>query len=329
MRTPLKIFENTSYYQNSELVLLAVPWSVTASFGTGQEKGPKMLSQASSQMDYFSLRHKDNHPKKNICFLSAPEFINSLNTQIQKLTAPIIKLESAAPEGVSKTLLDQINESCSQVVNWVYEETKKIHTDNKHFGLVGGDHSSSEGAIKYFSTIYPNDLGILHIDAHADLRNTYQGFVHSHASIMYNVMNLPTPPTLVQVGIRDYCKEEYVFIKQNPKIHTFFDTTMNTQLFEGQNWKSIVDSIIKCLPQKVYISLDVDGLQAYLFPNTGTPVPGGLSFEKISYLLNRLFLSGREVIGFDFVEVAAPDTSINIWDAKVGARLLYLLCHLQ
>ena len=86
-----------------------------------------------------------------------------------------------------------------------------------------------------------------------------------------------------------------------------------------------MDSIIKPLPEKVYISLDVDGLQPYLFPHTGTPVPGGLSFEQTNYLLKQLSQSRRQIIGFDLVETAAPGGKKNIWDAQVGARLLFCL----
>ena len=195
--------------------------------------------------------------------------------------------------------------------------------------MVGGDHSTSEGAIQYFSETYQEDFGVLHIDAHADLRKNYQGFSHSHASIMYNVMHQLHPPTsLVQLGVRDYCEEEYLFIKKNKNIHTFFNSKIKAALFEGKTWKSFVDSLIQLLPKKIYISLDVDGLEPHLFPHTGTPVPGGLSFEQTDYLLNRLSQSHCQIVGFDLVEVAAPDGNTDIWDAQIGARLLYKLCQI-
>ena len=137
-----------------------------------------------------------------------------------------------------------------KMVEWVYEETKKIRREGKKFGLVGGDHSTSEGAIRYFSEVLKGDFGILHLDAHADLRKSYQGFQHSHASVMRNVIEQSYPPAvLVQVGVRDYCQEEYAFIKSSG-IKTFFDSDIKTALFEGKTWKSIVDSIIQPLPEK-------------------------------------------------------------------------------
>ena len=326
MRKNINLFGYAPSYKDSELVLLAVPWSATASFGAGSEKGPKMIALASSQMDFFSIEAGDVRDQ-GICFLSPPDFLKTLNQNTREKALPVIALEESAPGDFPRELIDDINQSCGQMVTWVYKETKKIHEAGKKFGLVGGDHSTSEGAIQYFSEIYQGDFGILHIDAHADLRKSYQGFHYSHASVMYNVIHLPYPPAmLVQLGVRDYCQEEYLLIKAHKNINTFFDSEIKTNIFEGKTWKSIVDFMIHLLPKNVYISLDVDGLQAHLFPNTGTPVPGGLSFDQIDYLIKRLVQSDRQIIGFDLVEVAAPDKKIDLWDAQTGARLLYKLC---
>lgn len=328
MRKNINLFGYTPTYESSNLALLAIPWSATASFGGGADKGPEMIALASSQMDFFSIEDGDVRDK-GIYFLSPPDFLKKLNQQTREKALPIIALEESAPGDFPMELIDEINQSCGQMVKWVYEETKKIHEAGKKFGLVGGDHSTSEGAIRYFSEIYKGNFGILHIDAHADLRKSYQGFYHSHASVMYNVIHQPHPPTyLIQVGVRDYCKEEYLLIKENKNINTFFDSEIKAALFEGKTWKSLVDSIIQRLPEKVYISLDVDGLQPHLFPHTGTPVPGGLSFEQTDYLLKRLAQPPRQIIGFDLVEIAAPDRNIELWDAQTGARLLYKLCQI-
>ncbi len=327
MRNNISLFGRTPSDKDSNLVLLSVPWSATASFGEGADKGPEIVALYSSQMDFFSIESEDIRDK-GIYFLSPPDFLKKLNQQTREKATPIIALEESAPGDFPKQLVDEINQSCNQMVKWVYEETKKVHESGKKFGLVGGDHSTSEGAIRYFSEIYKGNFGILHIDAHADLRKSYQGFQHSHASVMYNVIHQTCPPSaLIQVGVRDYCKEEYLIIKENNTIHTFFDSEINKALFEGKTWKSIVDSIIQLLPEKIYISLDVDGLQPHLFPNTGTPVPGGLSFGQVDYLLRSLTQSPVQVIGFDLVEIAAPEgENKNLWDAQTGARLLYKLC---
>ena len=121
------------------------------------------------------------------------------------------------------------------------------------------------------------DFGILQIDAHCDLREAYEGFVYSHASIMYNALEeIPAITRLVQVGIRDYCEEEWEYIRQsNGRIVTYFDKDIKERQYEGDNWKAIADEIIQQLPEKVYLSFDIDGLDPKLCPNTGTPVQGG------------------------------------------------------
>ena len=351
MRKNWSLFGSTPSYEDSELVLLATPWAVTSSFGGGAEQGPERIASASSQMDFFSKERGDIRDK-GIYFLSPPPFLKKKSQKIRKKALPVIALEEAAPGSFPKKYIEEINEACAEAHQWVYEETKQIHSAKKKFGLVGGEHSVSEGAIKYFGEVYKGDFGILHIDAHADLRPAYQGFHSSHASIMYNVLHQAFPPAkIVQIGVRDYSEEEYLLIKNNHTLHTFFDSEVKKKLFEGETWGSIAESMIQALPQKVYISLDVDGLEPSLFPHTGTPVPGGLSFEQVDYLLQVLVQSRRQIIGFDLVETADPfqqnkvkpnkvkqnkvkpnkatptdeETRI-LWDAQSGARLLYKLC---
>ena len=330
MKKNINLFGQASSYKESDLILLPVPWSATVSFGEGAHRGPELIRLASSQMDFFSKETGDIRSKRGIHLLPSPLFLEKLNQKTRKQALPLIEMEEFAPGDFPQKRLNQINRSCAQMVEWVYEETRKIHESGKQFGLLGGDHSTSEGALRYLCEIYKGELGILHLDAHADLRKSYQGLKHSHASVMYNVIHQESPPsTLVQVGVRDYCEEEYQLIEQNKNIHVFFDSDIKTQLFEGETWKSIVDHIIQKLPEQIYISLDVDGLKPHLFPNTGTPVPGGLSFEQTSYLLRRVAQSGRQIRGFDLVEVADKKRlCLSSWDAQVGARILLQLCSL-
>ena len=314
-------------YKKAKLVLLSAPWSAAASFGGGAERGPNLIKQNSSQMDFFSKDLKDVR-SQGIFLKPAPAWLISLNQKTRKQALPIIKLEESAPGSFSKKLLNVINQACSKMRGWVFEETKNIHQSGKLFGLVGGDHSVTEGAVQYFKEYYKADFGLLHIDAHADLRRAYQGFKYSHASVMYNVIS--SPPrlhSLVQVGVRDYSKEEYLRIKKHGNIHTFYDSEIKKQLFEGKTWANIVKNIIKFLPNKIYISLDVDGLEPHLFPHTGTPVPGGLSFTQLFYLLQKIDESQKEIVAFDVVETASPARlSLARWDGLNGARILYRLC---
>jgi agmatinase len=171
------------------------------------------------------------------------------------------------------------------------------------------------------------EFGILQIDAHADLREAYEGFTYSHASIMYNALKLKQVKRLVQVGIRDIAESEVELVRSsNGRIITFYDTMLKDALYKGASWKKQCKKIIAQLPQKVYISFDIDGLDPKLCPGTGTPVPGGLEFEEALYLIRALVNGGHKIIGFDLCEVAPGNSQ---WNGNVGARLLYKLCNLM
>ena len=186
----------------------------------------------------------------------------------------------------------------------------------------------SEGALLEIGERLKGDFGLLHFDAHADMRNSYQGFKYSHASVMHNVLQHKyAPHTLVQVGIRDLCEEEFNSIQKDSRIHCFFDHDIKKKLFEGVLWSDIVTDILNKLPEQVYISLDVDALSWEYAPHTGCPVPGGLSFDQVSYLIHKLASSKKRIIGFDVVETARPlSNNFGEWDGNVSARLIYKLC---
>ena len=155
-----------------------------------------------------------------------------------------------------------------------------------------------------------------------DLRIAYEGFEYSHASIMYNALKIPQISKIVQVGIRDFCQQEVaVALQDRVVVHT--DMDLKAETFNGTNWDQQCDNIIAALPQKVTISFDIDGMYPWYCPNTGTPVPGGFSFEQAAYLLSKLANSGKEIIGFDLVEVAPGEDD---WDGNVGARMLFHMC---
>jgi agmatinase len=226
---------------------------------------------------------------------------------------------------MTKTL-KEINQGSLFLNDWVYEQTTALMNAGKLVGLLGGDHSTPFGYFKAIADKY-SDFGILQIDAHCDLRNAYEGFNFSHASIMYNALEkIPGLKKLVQVGIRDYCEEELDYINNsNGRVVSFFDKNIKTRQYEGETWKSIVDEIVNTLPQQVFISFDIDGLDPKLCPHTGTPVQGGFETEQVFYLLHKVHLSGRKIVGFDLNEVGV---SHNEWDENVGARVLYKLCNL-
>lgn len=285
---------------NSNIILLPVPWEATVSYGKGTSKGPEAIYQASFQVDLYDPISPDAW--------KAGIYMDDIIYQWYD--------EIESPE--------KINIKSEALNAWVEARSAHFVEQNKLVGVIGGEHSSPYGLIKLLSSKH-NNLSILQIDAHADLRKAYEGYNHSHASIMYNAIQLEGVKKLTQVGIRDYCHEEISLIEQNPKINTFFDQQIKQQQFAGDSWKSICDHIVSTLTDEVYISFDIDGLVPYLCPNTGTPVPGGFELEEAMFLINRVISSGKKIVGFDLCEVTPGDDE---WDGNVGARVLYRLCNL-
>ena len=303
------IFGLNTNLDDSELVLISVPWETTVSYRKGTSNGPKFILQASPQVDLFD-----------------PDFPNSNNSFYMLPINEDMRLFSLELQNFTETNKNIVNEGCQKMVNWVYEETKK-YLPLKKIGLIGGEHSISLGYIKALSELH--NFGILQIDSHCDLRNSYNGLIYSHASIMHNVLKIKEVTKLVQVGIRDYSKSEFERIQNSDgRIITFFDNNIKDTIYKGANWHSICQEIIDCLPYKVYISFDIDGLDPKLCPDTGTPVPGGFDMYQIFYLLKLLKESGKRIIGFDLNEVSNGNYSDDTINSITGARVLYKLCNL-
>lgn len=313
------------YSENeSDIVVIPVPWDVTASYGKGSAQGPKAILRASTQIDYFHSNF-DKPWEVKMClsdFSSEWELINdNLNVKSSKYIDFLEQGHTSLTKEY-QDVLDEINEASFVLKELVKQKALSLLDKNKKVGLLGGDHSTALSLIEALSTKY-NDFGVLQIDAHADLRNSYEGFTYSHASVFYNAIKLPQLTSLVQVGVRDVCEEEVGLINSDNRIHTFYQYELSHAKFEGVNWKFTCEKIISKLPENVYISFDIDGLLPYYCPNTGTPVPGGLEFEEVVYLLSQLKKSGKNIIGFDLCEVATD--GLNDWDANVGARMLWQL----
>ncbi len=315
---------------DAKLVLLPVPWEVTISYRDGTSRGPENIFDASMQVDLYDPDVPDGW-KKGFYMLPVDKNIKKKSDYLRQCAELIIShlIDGGIVEENEqlREKLEEVNEGGILLFNWVHEMTSTLLRAGKKVGLVGGDHSTPLGFIKALSNIH-SDFGVLQIDAHADLRKAYEGFTYSHASIMYNVIHeIPQVSKLVQVGIRDYCDEELELSQSNDRVKTFFDKDIKERLYEGDSWKNICEDMISHLPQKVYISFDIDGLDPKLCPNTGTPVPGGFELEEVFYLFKVLKKSGREIIGFDLNEVSTGQHSADGIDGIVGARTLYKLCN--
>ena len=317
--------------ESSAIALIPVPWEATTSYGGGTSDGPDAILKASPQLDLYT-RDLPNHYEKGFHWFDESNDIKALNKMAVPMAKNVIEAlergENLNDADNTQEAVKKVNEASHQVNQFVYQTSQRLLSENKTVGVVGGDHSSPYGLIKALSEKHDGQFGILHVDAHLDLRQAYQGFEHSHASIMYNVMNLKNPPhSLVQVGIRDFSEEEHQMAKSLGRVFCYYDQALREDQFLGVNFSKQVENMLDHLPQRVYISFDVDGLDPALCPSTGTPVPGGLSYAEAIYLIRAVVASGRHIIGFDLCEVSPnqqhPDDE---FDGNVGARLLFNLC---
>ncbi len=324
------IFGLPTNEEDARLVILPVPWEVTVSYGAGTARAAEAILKASLQVDLFDPEFPDAW-KQGFYMRPTDRKILMKSDYLRKEAELYIDYisrgdEVGANQFMSKTL-KEVNEGSLFMNNWVYEQTKVLLEKNKLVGLLGGDHSIPLGFFKAIGERH-GEFGILQMDAHFDLRKSYEGFNYSHASIMYNALTeVPQLQRLVQVGIRDFGSDEWEYVKNsNFRVVTYFDKEIRNRQFEGQTWKHIAEEIVSKLPDKVFISFDIDGLDRKLCPFTGTPVPGGFELEQVFYLFNKLRESGKTIVGFDLSEVGiGGDTD---WDANVGARVLFKLCNL-
>lgn len=309
--------------EHSDIIILPVPWEVTVSYQTGTALGPDAILQASQQVDLSRTEFIDPW-KTGIYMLPVSSDLRKLGEENRELAAACItQLEEG--EAGSAIIVDKINNASQYLNQFVQCNASEWLQQGKIVGLVGGDHSTPFGLMKALAERYAN-FGILQIDAHCDLRKAYEGFTYSHASIMYNALQLPEVERLVQMGIRDYCEDELQLIRQsNGRVKTYFDRQLRKELWNGTSWTNCCKKIVEELPEHIYISFDIDGLDPKLCPHTGTPVPGGFEFDQMSLLFESLVLSNKKIIGFDLVEVAPGEN--DEWDANVGARMLRELCN--
>ena len=319
-------FIGLPFTENSaNVVLLPVPWDVTVSYVEGTALAPRAILEASVQLDLYDADVK-NAWKLGIFMQPINQIIfenrNEIRPQAVKYIDFLENGGNVAENSEMKLSLEKINNRCEELNNWVYRQSQSLLEKGKLIGILGGDHSVSLGFLKALAEKYA-DFGVLQIDAHHDLRNSYEGFCYSHASIFNNALETQNISKLVQVGIRDYCEEEVEKVAQEgDRVSVFYDQQIKENNFNGLNWNQQCEKIIEGLPENVYISFDIDGLDPKLCPNTGTPVPGGLDYSEVVFLLKKLVESGRKIIGFDLCEIGNSE-----WDASVGARILYKLCN--
>ena len=244
----------------SKIVIITVPYDGTSTWGKGADKGPEAFLEASENMELYDIETDTEVYKQGI-----------------HLTASIT--ENSSPEAM---------------VNAVYDFTKKQIKRNKFVTLFGGEHSISIGAIRAFNESFEN-LTVLQIDAHADLRSSYEGTKYNHACAMYEASQ---NTNLVQVGIRSMDISEKKHVNED---NIFYAHQMATDDY----W---MDNVIDQLGNTVYITFDLDAFDPSILSATGTPEPGGLFWYETLDFLKQVFRE-KNVIGFDIVELCPNDNS--------------------
>jgi agmatinase len=257
--------EEYSSFDSSRIVVWPVSYEGTVSFGTGTGGGAMAIVDASRNMELYE---------------------EETGSEVYKLG--IHTLEEFEPRESPEAMMESL-----------YDRTKELLESEKFICMLGGEHSVSAPVIKAHAERFHN-LSVLQIDAHADLRDTYDGTPHSHASIMARVVKDLRIPS-VQVGIRSISADEARSL----------NTGLPTKIFWAKDivgrtdW---IDSAVNALTENVYLTIDIDGLDPSLVPTTGTPEPGGLGWYETLALIRKLARK-RRVIGMDLVEFSKTDNS--------------------
>lgn len=261
--------------EKAKVVLIPVPYDGTSTWGKGADKGPKAFLEASENMELYDIETDTEVYQQGIFLANAIE-------------------EDGSPEAM---------------VNEVHRVTKEYIKRNKFVTLFGGEHSISIGTIRAFNECFDN-LTVLHIDAHADLRKSYNGSKFSHACAVHEASQTTN---LIQVGIRSMDAIEKSFMDEEK---TFFAHDM----VNDEYW---TDKVIDLMTDNVFISLDLDVLDPSIMPSTGTPEPGGLFYYETLEFLKQVF-EDKNVVGFDIVELCPNDTdkSSDFLAAKLYYKML-------
>ncbi|WP_028890630.1 agmatinase [Tenacibaculum sp. 47A_GOM-205m] len=261
--------------ETAKVVLIPVPYDGTSTWQKGADKGPEAFLNASENMELYDIETNSEVYKEGVYL------------------APAVT-ENTSPEAM---------------VEAVHATTKKYINKNKFVTLFGGEHSISIGTIRAFNECF-NNLTVLHIDAHADLRKEYEGTKCNHACAVYEASQTTN---LVQVGIRSMDITEKSSMNME-KVFFAHDMAVN------EYW---MDDVIDQLTGNVFITFDLDAIDPSLLPSTGTPEPGGLFYYETLEFLKKVFTE-RNVVGFDIVELCPNENekSSDFLAAKLYYKML-------
>jgi len=316
------VFNIKSSYKQSNAIILPILIDITTSYLKGTSNGPINILQDSYQIELFDLNI--GCPFKNGIFMeNIPINIIKLNKEANRIINKINKYKIKNIK-IPFKYINYINNIININNFFIYKWGIQNLEIKKNPIILGGEHGVAFGIIKACIEKYNNNIiTILHIDAHSDLRNTYQGFQNSHASIIYNILyKIKNPTKILQVAIREISFIEYQENYLNININTFFDKTLNKYIING-NFKFIINKIINNTSKFLYLSFDIDGIDSIYCPNTGTPSPGILSFNHVIFLIKQIS-NNKYIIGIDICE-----NSNKKFDSIISSKFLYKIIGLS
>lgn len=313
-------FGDSTSPADADLVIVSAPWSVTSDYGRGATYTPDAVIDASAESNLYDVESGFS-AEGRVATVEIDYNIQELSEHLGRDVERVVNraFDAGALE-YAKRKVKHINQGFAEMHSSVYKQTKHWVSKGKAVAVVGGDHSVSFGAIKAVAEHY-KDVGVLFIDAHADFACSKKGFPYSHRSVARNVIEeISSVSRLVEVGVRDIDKSELDALLANEKVELFLAEKVAGMRFEGESWGNICREMVEKLPQKVYVSLDIDALKIEFCTHTNTPVPGGMTFDEVVYLINCVVKSGRQIVGFDITEVVS--NLDDKMDAIVAVRLL-------
>ncbi|ACK71108.1 agmatinase [Gloeothece citriformis PCC 7424] len=276
--------EQITPYSSAKVVILPIPYEATTTYRKGCENGPGAVLEASQQLEAY-----DEELEQETC-IDVGIYTHSpiADTRYQFFSA--------------EEMLHLTKETVSHLIN-----------DNKFVVAVGGEHAITTGVVQAYLETLKEPFTVIQIDAHGDMRSSFEGSIHNHACVMRRVleMGLPTLP----VGIRSICSEEAQLIKEK-QIPVIWGRDIAT----GPDW--IETAIARIPTEKVFITIDVDGIDPALIPGVGTPEPGGMGWYETLNFLKRVCQT-HQVIGCDVMELAPVADSVV--SEFTTAKLIYKL----
>lgn len=277
--------EAQTSYAEAKAVILPIPYEATTTYRQGCKHGAAAIIAASDQLEAY-----DEELQQETCLITGI------------YTHKAIADTRANPQLTAEQMLEVTTKTVSELIQ-----------DGKFVIALGGEHAITEGVVRAYQQLLSEPFTVVQIDAHGDMRHSYEGSIYNHACVMRRVLELGLPT--LPVGIRSVCREEAELIKAQQ-----ISVIWARDIYDQRDW--VQKALAKITTKKVFITIDLDGLDPSLLPGVGTPEPGGLNWYELTQFLREIFVK-HQVIGCDVMELAPlADSVVSEFTA---AKLVYKL----